>query len=190
MKRLFTCLTLLMLAACAQSPTKEAAKEPVAKEPVKESMKERPEPAAVKPVQQPNELLAFARRYAELSAENQKKEYAQAMRALNRNKSDTANRMKVALILGLPSSRLRDNERALALLDEVQRDRKVDADSKALAGLLKEYLGDRQKLEDNVARANQKAADEQKRADDLQQKLDELKTIEKTLIERGQAGPK
>lgn len=137
-----------------------------------------------------NELLAFARHYSELSAEGQKKEYALVTQSLSRSKNDLTSRVKAAMIFGLPASRLRDNGRALALLDEVLRDKSADADTKALAGMLKDYVSERQKFEDNAARLGQKVAEEQKRADSLQQKLDELKNIEKALIERDQARPK
>lgn len=165
MKRRLPCMILLLLAGCSQ-------------------------PMLLKPASTPStEPLIFAQRYASLSAENQKKEYTLATQALSRG-SDPTTRLKAALIFSLPSSRYRDNERALALLEEVLRDKQADADSRALAGVLKDYLSERQKLESNASRANQKAAEEQKRADSLQQKLDDLKNIEKALIERSQAGKK
>jgi len=212
MKRLLVCLMLLPLAGCTQSPPKDAAKEVPRKEvakappapipvkplaassnevPKKEAAKDLVTSAPVKPTTIPsNELLAFALRYGDLSADNQKKEYALVTQALGRDKNDLASRMKAALIFGLPSSRFRDDERALALLDDVLRDKRTEVDTRALAGLLKDYIGEHQRLADSATRADQKATEEQKRADDLQQKLDELKNIEKTLTERGQAGQK
>jgi ABC-type transporter Mla subunit MlaD len=94
--------------------------------------------------------------------------------------------MKAALIAALPSSRYRDNARAIGLLDEIQRDKRVDSATQSLAALLKDYATERQKSDDNAAKLAQKAKDEQQRADDLQQKLDDLRNIEKTLIERNQ----
>ncbi|HQR60625.1 MAG TPA: hypothetical protein PLH03_04585 [Methylophilaceae bacterium] len=153
--------------------------------------KDRAAPASARSINaSASELLAFARRYSEMSADGQKKEYAQVTQALSRNKSDLAARMKAALISGLPSSSFRDDAHALALLDGVLSDKKADADTQALAALLKDYLGESQKLADNAAKARQKSAEDQKHAADLQQKLDELKSIEKTLTERGQAGQK
>lgn len=165
MKYGLACLFLLMLGGCVQS-------------------------TLLKPNTSPDEPLAYARRYSNLSAENQKKEYAMVTQALSRNDSDLKTRMKGALIYGLPSSRFRDNERALSLLDDVMRDKQADADTQTLAALLKDYINDRQKLESTAAKATQKAAEEQKRAENLQQKLDDLKNIEKALTERNQAGKK
>lgn len=138
----------------------------------------------------PGEPLAFAQRYGSLSAENQKKEYLLITQALGRGNVDLNTKLKGALVFGLPSSRFRDNERALSLLDDVMRDKQADADTQTLAALLKDYVTDRQKLETSAAKANQKATEEQKRADSLQQKLDDLKNIEKTLTERNQTGKK
>jgi len=161
-------------------------------------------PAPVIIVRADNEILAYALRYGALSAEEQRKEHALVMQAYNSNKHDLTNRMKAALVLSLPASRQRDNARALALLDEIQRDNAADPDTKAVSSLLKEYVSERQKLEENAAKLGQKAADERKRvealqartdelqqkAEGLQQKLDELRNIEKTLTNRDQVKPK
>jgi chromosome segregation ATPase len=146
-----------------------------------------------------NEILAYALRYSALPAEDQRKEYAQVMQAYNHNKESLSNRIRAALVMALPGSRQRDNAKALALLDEIQREQSADQDARAIAALLREYVAERQKLEENTAKLTQKVTDEQKRiellqgkadalqirADTLQQKLDELKNIEKTLNTRG-----
>ena len=151
-----------------------------------------------------NEILAYALRYGMLSAEEQKKEFALVMQAYNSNKDDLENRMKAALVLALPASRQRDNGRAIILLDDVQRDTRAESDTRASAALLKEYVVERQKLEEGSGKLVQKLVEEQKRndalqgkaealqqkADSLQQKLDELKNIEKALTNRDQAKPK
>lgn len=143
------------------------------------------------------DYLAFTQRFAAMSAEEQKKEFATASLSLNRNKGSLANRMRTAIMLALPSSRVRDNNRALALLDDVLHDEQANAETRSLASLLRDYANDRVKLEDNAGKLAQKAADEQKRADTmqqkaeaLQQKLDELKNIEKALTDRDQLKPK
>lgn len=164
-----------------------------------------PSPTVVAPppvvaVRADNEILAYALRYGALPAEEQRKEYALVMQSFNNNKESLGNRMRAALVMALPGSRQRDNVKALALLDEIQRDHEADADTKAIAALLKEYVSERQKLEENAAKLLQKAADEhkrvemlqsrtdelQQRADGLQQKLDELRNIEKALTNRDQ----
>jgi phage shock protein A len=90
------------------------------------------------------------------------------------------------------------------LWDVEHRDPNADSVARAIAALLREYVTERQKLEENAAKLTQKVADDQKRiellqgksdalqlrADSLQQKLDELKNIEKTLNTRGQGKQK
>jgi hypothetical protein len=179
------CLTMTILVGCAQAPNRP-------KETVKVyecpsgAAPSSPMPTSPCDNDLDDELLGYARRFGELSADGQKKEYTLTMQSLNRNKNDISARMKGALIAALPSSRYRDNARAIGLLDEIQRDKRVDSATQSLAALLKDYATERQKSDDNAAKLAQKAKDEQQRADDLQQKLDDLRTIEKTLIERNQ----
>lgn len=196
MSRLLLCLLILTLSGCAASPTRPTAS-PSADRNGAESQPERaaappPAPATTfdREKHADDELLIYARRFGELSADSQKKEQSQVMQALGRNKKDTFNRLKAAVIYSLPGSRYRDNARALALLAELQRDKSLEDDIGALVALLKDFVEDRQRLEDNAAKLSQKTKDEQHRADELQQKLDALKNIEKTLIDRGQGTKK
>lgn len=182
----------LLLAACHTAPPKGG------------HVAQSPSPTSVIVVRADNEILAYALRFGALPADEQRKEQAQVMQAYNSNKQNLTNRVKAALVLSLPASRQRDNVKALALLDDIQADNEADADTKAIAALLKEYVNERQKLEENTAKLIQKAADEhkrleaaqartdelQQRADGLQQKLDELKNIERALINRDQVKPR
>lgn len=151
-----------------------------------------------------NEILSYALRYNGLPAEEQRKEYTQVMQTYNQNKGDLSNQVKAALVMALPGSRHRDNAKALPLLDEIQRNMSADQDTRALATLLREYVAERQKLEENVSKQTQKLTDDQKRieqlqgkvdalqnrSESLQQKLDELRNIEKTLNTRDQGKQK
>lgn len=181
------CCLIVFLAGCAPLPPKTV---------------NTPTPVIV--VRADNEILAYALNYGALSAEEQRKEFALVMQALNKDKRNMTNRMKAALVLSLPASRQRDNARALVLLDEIQRDSDADPDTKAISALLKEYVSERQKLEENAAKIGAKHNDDLKRleamqlkadglqqkADSLQQKLDDLKNIEKTLTNRDQVKQK
>ena len=82
-----------------------------------------------------NEILAYALRYSALPAEDQRKEYAQVMQGYNHNKESLSNRIRAALVMALPGSRQRDNAKALALLDEIQREQSADQDARAIAAL-------------------------------------------------------
>ena len=70
-----------------------------------------------------------------------------------------------------------------ALLDDLARDKYLDGDRKILTLIMRDYIAENNRL-------GIKARDEQKRADALQQKLDELKNIEKTMLEREQGNRK
>lgn len=200
--RLATCFMALALSGCGQSPSRpNTGVKPIVDAPKVETTQHSDRASTAPPGASTvfererhadNELLIFAKHFGELSAENQKKESTLVMQALNRNKKDTLNRVKAAMIYSLPNSRLRDTTRALPLLADLQRDKPSDEDVISLVSILKDYVEDRQKLEDNNKKLEdsnnklaQKAKDEQRRADELQQKLDALKNIDKIMIERG-----
>ena len=124
-------------------------------------------------------LLNFAEHFVDLPLESQKKELAQISQAASQNKQDINSRIKVAMMYALPNSKLRDSGKAQILLDELIRDKNLDKDRKSLIGLLADYTNDTNKLAI-------KARDEQKRGDTLQQQLDDLKNIEKTMGDRDQ----
>lgn len=124
-------------------------------------------------------LLDFAEHFAELSLESQKKELSLTSQAANQNKQDINSRIKVALIYALPNSKLRDSGKAQILLEELNREKNLDKERKSLVSLLTDYTSDSNKLAI-------KARDEQKRGDTLQQQLDDLKNIEKTMVDRDQ----
>lgn len=126
-----------------------------------------------------SELLDYALRYSQFSAEAQKKEITQVTQALAVGKANANIRMKAALIYGLPASHFRDQAKSQLILEDLLHEKALDSDTKALATILQDTLDENSKL-------SQKSKDEQKRADGLQQKLDELKNIEKSMGERDQ----
>lgn len=134
------------------------------------------------------DMLAYAQRFSVMSAEAQRREFSQISQEFARHRNDRVLRMKAALIYALPASRHRDAAKAQPLLAEILRDPDTPPATQALADLLQDYLVERQKLEDQLARQGQKLADEQKRNEALQQKLDELKAIERALSTRSQDG--
>lgn len=133
-----------------------------------------------------NGLLEYAGNFVELPAEAQKKELAQINQSLAQNKNDLNSRMKAAMIYALPNSRQRDVVKAQVLLDDLLREKTLDSERKTLAALLRDYILENNKLFLENNKLSQKARDEQKRADALQQKLDDLKNIEKTMVDRDQ----
>jgi Holliday junction resolvase RusA-like endonuclease len=167
----------LMLSACAQmAATKpgnanpSTANQPAATLPV---------PTSSNPTSSRLDVLDFAESFSDLTFEQQKKELLQN----NQNRSDLTSRIKIAMIYGLPNSKLRDTNKAQALLDELARDKNLDGDRKILTLIMRDYITENNKL-------GIKVRDEQKRADTLQQKLDDLKNIEKMMLEREQGNRK
>lgn len=199
-------LAALLLASCGVIPSRSGPPSPAA---VKPNNEDRAKADTTQTIERPStmpliggvdtfdrekhaddELLVYAKRFGDLSTDNQKKEYSQVVQALAKNKKDIFNRIKAALIYALPNSKLRDNAKAVSLLAELLKEKQIEEDVSAFLAILKDYVDERQKLEDSAVRLSQRIRDEQRRADELQQKLDALKNIDKTMIERGQAAPK
>lgn len=125
------------------------------------------------------DVLDFAENFGDMSLEAQKKELYQN----SQNKNDLTSRIKVAMIYALPTSKLRDTNKAQALLEDLSKERNLDGDRKILTLIMRDYIAENNKL-------GNKAREEQRRADTLQQKLDELKNIEKMMLEREQGNRK
>jgi len=167
----------LLLSACAQLPKNTCPETP------KSSCPETPKNSSPRTFDNQHatgsELLDYALRYSQLSAEAQKKEVTQLTQALAASKANMNIRMKAALVYGLPASHFRDQAKSRLLLEDLLHEKAIDSDTKALATILQDFL-------DENAKLLEKNKDEQKRTDSLQQKLDELKNIEKTMGERDQ----
>lgn len=130
------------------------------------------------------ELITFCESYSNLTAEAQKKAFAETNSVLAENKNDVVHRIKLAAMLALPSSRLRDNVKAQILLQELLQENNLSAVDSAFTSLLYEYALDNTKqIQKNRDDAKKLDAAQQK-ADTLEQKLNDLKNIEKTMSER------
>jgi hypothetical protein len=132
-------------------------------------------------------LLKYADAFGKMSLEAQKREFVR----ISAQPRTESTRMQLALVSALPSSRYRDPERALALLEEsLKAPDGRDEGLRALALLMKQLLTTQQKQEELSIQLTQKLKDEQKRSDTLQQKLEELMAVEKTLNERRKEMPR
>lgn len=119
-----------------------------------------------------------------LSGADLAREHEAVRQAFNRTHGDFA-RMQYALILSLPNTRLRDEGRAMKLLEGWQKD---DADGLRRFGhFLSAQLAEQKRLDETNEVLRARLKDEQKRADDANNKLDALKSIEKSLMQRGRA---
>ena len=114
------------------------------------------------------ELLAGAQRVAQLGADDQRKELGNATQAFNRDRTNF-NRVKLGLLYALPGAAIQDDARALSLLEPVTGGTGA---LKALAGVVHAQVAERVKV--------------QKRADQYREQLDQLRAVERSIIERGQ----
>jgi len=138
-----------------------------------------PEPAPVVVVTQPLSedeqqalsLLSFLGQIVSASMEDQKRELQNAHQQFQKNKND-ASRVRLAAMMMLPNTPFQDDAKAQALLEGVNA--KSTAPVRDLAAFLYGQLIERQR----------QVREEQKRADAIQQKLDNLKAIERSMLDR------
>lgn len=112
-------------------------------------------------------LLLYYQHARKLAGAELGKEHETARQAYARTRSDF-NRMRFAMMLSLPGAPFGDEARALELLDPVAKN--PNGRLNDLAQLLISQLQERKRLDAN--------------AQGLQQKLDALRSLERTLIER------
>ena len=121
-------------------------------------------------------LLDGFQRWHAMPADDQARELTMANSAYIREAGDSE-RLRLALLLSMPNTAFRDDGRALSLLEPVlAAPANPPGPLKQLAFVLQTQLADRMRA----------LRDEQKRADELSQKLDALRKLERSLIEREQ----
>lgn len=137
------------------------------------------------------ELLAFIDSYSNLTPEMQKKVFTETNQVLAENKNNLLNRLKLASMFALPSSRLRDNAKAQNLLQDLLQENTLHPSDFALISLLYEYTTDYTKQLQKNREEIKKLESVQQRYEALElknkaleQKLNELKNIEKTMNDR------
>ena len=173
-------LVALALAACALveppsttpapvvEPTAPAPTPPAPTPPAPTPPAPAPAPTAeAEEARQVAELLGYYQRVAGLGLEDQKRELATATQAFNRERSN-ANRVRLALMYAIPGTAMQDDARAAQLLEPIAAG---SGALRQLAGLVHAQVTDRAKT--------------QKRADQLRDQVEQLRALEKDLIERG-----
>ncbi|MEO7760356.1 MAG: hypothetical protein ABIS68_00445 [Casimicrobiaceae bacterium] len=178
------CIVAILLAACTTAPPPV---EPVVATPappppiiIVQPIKPEPPPPLVVPVPEPpkvNEeaeealaVLADLQKLALAGLDEQRRELAAATQALARQKSD-ATRLRVGMLQSLPAGG-GDETRAMATLDPVLK--QGNGPTRMVAAVLMAQISERQRA----------IREEKRRADDLQQKLDALKALERSLLGR------
>lgn len=149
-------------------------------------------------------ITEYINKVLNMSADAQKKELQDLIQTQQSNKQEIYTRTKLALLYGLPTSRVRDYTKAQSLADDLLKERSLDSERKAILIIMRDYLAETVKISIKL-REEQKKGDvlqgkldalqikadaAQQRADSLQQKLDELKDIEKSMINRNRSNKK
>jgi hypothetical protein len=120
------------------------------------------------PASDAESLLLYFHHLRKLSGPDLGREHEAARQAYARSRTDF-NRVRLAIVLSLPSSAFNDDARALELLEQVAKN--PSDRLQGLALLLNTHLQEQKRMNANLQ--------------GLQQKLDALKSLERNLIERG-----
>lgn len=120
------------------------------------------------PASDAESLLIYSQHIRKLSGPDVSREHEAARQAYARARTDF-NRLRLAMVLSLPGTAFNDAARALDLCDTVAKHN--GARLQGLALLLGSHLQEQKRLTAN--------------AQGLQQKLDALKSLERSMIERG-----
>ena len=155
------CLAAAALAACVPKPVAE---KPVVEAPVVAPPPVQPEPPRT--VSESESLLAYYHQLRGYSGAELSREHEAVRQAYGRSRSDS-NRVRYAMILALPNTPFTDDARALEMLEPMVKN---PGQLQALAYLMVTHLQERRRLDAN--------------AQALQQKLDALRSLERSMIER------
>jgi predicted RNase H-like nuclease (RuvC/YqgF family) len=104
-------------------------------------------------------------------------------------KNHDMNRLRLAILYGLPSQAVHDDAKCLAALEPVIKESN-SVGLRNFALLLQALVADNKRLSENGQTLALKLREEQKQSEQLQQKLEALKSIEKSLIGRDGQQPK
>ena len=116
-------------------------------------------------------LIADLQRYGTFGPEEQKRERDAVTQALARQRND-ANRIRLAVLYTNARSSAQDDQRALQLLENVARSNPGSPMMKQLGAVLQAQIGERVRA----------VRDEQQKTDAALQKLEDLKTMERSLL--------
>jgi hypothetical protein len=180
MRRALAAIVLALLSGCAWLQSERTPNVP-------------PPPAAA--ARGGEDLLAYMATLRGMGEPALNREIARQRQLLAREASDMARtRLAIALTLSAPA----DEAEILGLVDPVARKETAPADVRAVASFLHSIVSDRRRLRESATAANARLRDErraveaqkqradtlQERAAQLQQKLDGLTELEKSLSDR------
>lgn len=147
-------------------------------------------------------LLLYFEEVRDLPPDDLAREYERLKQKFFSDRSEYL-RMQLALLASLPNTGIRDEQRALNLLEHFLKDSSSQSQGlRAFAIYLNSAIAEQRKLDELAKAASQKFKEEQKRTEtadsrlreeqrrngELERKLEALKAIEKSLIERETPG--
>jgi hypothetical protein len=140
------------------------------------------DPQAARPSSDAVSLLHYAAYARKLGGKQLAEETERLRLAYAAEKSDFR-LLQYAIALSVAGTTAADHRRALQLIDPLtQPGQGRDSELRALASLMHVNLTEQRRLEDGNASQAQRAREEQRRADELEKKLEALKDIEKSLL--------
>lgn len=124
-------------------------------------------------------LLVYFEQVKKLPTVELGREHDSARAAFTRTRSDF-DRMRLAMVVSIPNTALSDDQRAVELLEPVVKNQ--NSSLRGLASLMSAHLQERRRLESGMHSLQQNVQG-------LQQKLDALMSLERSLIDREQSSP-
>lgn len=138
-----------------------------------------------------SDILAFSHTFASLDVESQKKNFDEVNQQAIKDNHDTSLQIKLATMLALPTSHLRDSVKATGLMQTLMQNKTLSEPEIAYIETLYAFTTDiikQQLLTKDESKKNdvsvQKYEVLQKKYSALEQKLTDLKNIEKKLNDR------
>jgi hypothetical protein len=162
-------------------PTKPEAPKP---EPPKQepSKQETPKQDISQSADDAEALIQYATYLRRLNAADLNRELDAMKLTVAKSKSDV-NRAQLAMAYALPGLASRDDTRALAMLDTLAKEA-TSTSVRSFSLMLLSLVADNRRLDESVQTLSAKLKEEQKQSAELQQKLEALKSIEKSLSDR------
>ena len=130
------------------------------------------------------ELLNFITHYSSLSPSQQELIYQDNINALNTQQNKTNLLIKKSIMLALPNSKVRNTTDALTLLNALMNRNDINTSDANLVKLLWIYTQENNDLAVNIDNHIKMNTTLRQKNKALEQKLNDLKNIEKTMIER------
>jgi hypothetical protein len=127
-------------------------------------------------------LVQYAAYLRRLNATDLNREHETLKQNVAKSKTDLS-RAQLGMIYALPGLALRDDTKALSILEALGKEASSSV-VRNFALLLLGFVADNKRLDEGTQALNTKLKDEQKQSAELQQKLEALKSIEKSLSER------